>query len=330
MDNRIEKVDKIFSFQPDHHASNYCLTEVEDSVKDQLINLTRKLEQIPQVYLCVRGASKKDNDSHNDFFDKDLSKIFIVGEKARSNISESSNTTYRHYNDNSSSTIKDIENLITEVNTIIKNKHISHNISGTIPQSFLDNLNILDSEQLGHWKIFLLSFLHNNGYKLFMNYSPFLSLSYGYEKYIIARQFALNRCSLRKGIIFLYCLNAGWPYYLKTIDFTNALKKLGVMWYKDIHNEIMLIDGMYPHYLIGIFEVESLRNPRFVLNPWLYQIFKNNENFDHTKGIKIDQTYFNSFAEKLGYKNFFFHYLNEGTEYVSEIKQYNHKKVYHS
>lgn len=329
MDNRLVKVEKIFSFIPDKHASNYSLIEVDDSIKNQLIQLVDKLERIPQVYLCLRGDSKRDIDSHNKLFDEELSKLFIVGSKARSSIETSSNSAFQHFSNNLHNTLSEIEMLVNEINKKILSNSVSFQVSETIPQNFIDSLSGLDEEELGKWKIFFLSFLHNSGrMKSFKDYSPFISLTYGSDKYIISRKFALDRCKHNKGILFLYCLNAGWPYYIKTIDFGKQLKKFGVNWYKDINSEIMLLDGMYPHYLIGIYEVEPLRNPRFIINPWLYNILLTNQNFEYSKGIPIDQTYFQSFAEKLGYKNYFFHYVNDNTEYASEINQRNHYKIY--
>jgi hypothetical protein len=329
MNNRIIKVENYFSFKPDSDASNYFLSAVNDSVKNQLIKLVNRLEKSPQVYLCVRGDSKRDIDAHNKIFEKDLSKIFIVGEKSRSNRRTYSNETHIHYDSHYRNLIHEIEQIISEVNEELLAKPASHKISGIIPQSFINDLQNLDLEKLEKWKIFFLVFLHNNGNnKSFNNYSPFISLTYGPNKYVTARKFALKNCSHKKGILFLYCLNAGWPYYISTNNFTKELKNFGVIWYKDKHSEIMLIGGMYPHYLIGIYEVEPLKNPRFIINPWLYDIMLRNEEFDYFNGLPIDQTYFHSFAEELGYRNFFFHYLNDNDEYVSELNQYNHNKVY--
>lgn len=329
MDNRLVKVEKFLTFKPDRHASDYSLIEVNDSIRYNCINLVNKLEKIPQVYLCVRGDSKQSIEDHDRLFNYDLSKIFIVGQKSRSSIKTSPNQTYIHFATDPTSLITDVKRLVKIVNSEIANKPSSHNISGTIPEEFLRKLRNLDSEQLGKWKIFFLSFLHNNGSnKSFKDYSPFLSLTYGHKKYIISRHFALGRSKFKKGILFLYCLNAGWPYYIKTSIFLDELRSFGVNWYRDRHSEIMLIDGMYPHYLIGIFEVEPYKNSRFIINPWLYELLLTNQNFDYTNGLKIDQTYFHSFAAKLGYSNFFFHFINDTEEFVSEIDQINYNRVY--
>lgn len=328
MDNRIVKVGKIYSFKPDQQASNYTLIEVDDSIKYQLIQLIDKLERIPQVYLCLRGDSKRDINSHNKLFDEDLSKLFIVGAKARFGIETSSDPKFQHFRNNHNNTLSEIGKLVNEINKKILANSESFQVAGTIPQSFIESIAGLDEDELGKWKVFFLSFLHNSGrLKSFKDYSPFISLTYGPYKYTISRKFALDRCKHKKGILYLYCLNAGWPYYIKTMDFGKQIKKFGVNWYKDINSEIMLLDGMYPHYLLGIYEVEPFRNPRFIINPWLYNMFLQNQKFYYSEGIPIDQTYFHTFAEKLGYKNYFFHYVNDNIEYASEINQRNHYKI---
>ncbi len=328
MYNRILKADKILSFKPDGQDSNYSLVEIEDFVKYSFVELVNKLERIPQVYLCLRGDSMKDIDTHNKVFNEDLSKLFIVGEKARSNIKMTNDPKYQHILNNRRKTLDDIQKLVNDVNNKLLNNSLSLRVSGKIPQSFIYSIQHLDEKEIGEWKIFFLSFLHNSGrVKPFTHYSPFISLTYGPNKYTISRKFALERSKNKKGILFLYCLNAGWPYYIKTIDFGKQLRKFRVNWYPDINSEIMLIDGMYPHYLLGVYEVERSRNPRFVLNPWLYNLLLQKKNFDYSKGIPIDQTNFNTFAESRNYQNYFFHYLQENVEYASELGKRNHYEI---
>ena len=172
-----------------------------------------------------------------------------------------------------------------------------------------------------------LSFLHNSGsLKEFKSHSPFLSVTYGYKKYSISRKFALNRINHNKGIIFLYALNNGDPYYIITNLMTKELKQFGVDWYEDIHNEIMLINGMYPHYLLGIFETNSNRMSKFIINPWLYSILTENKSFDYVNGLNINQENFNQLAKELGYRNFFFT-DEEGHAFISDLEERNIEKV---
>ena len=54
-----------------------------------------------------------------------------------------------------------------------------------------------------------------------------------------------------------------------------------------------------------IFEVKKYSTPRFIINPWLYDILESNEPFNYEDGLKIDQRNFKELARDLGYSNFF-------------------------
>jgi len=189
-------------------------------------------------------------------------------------------------------------------------------------------LDEFDLDLLEKWKIFFLSFFHNCGTPInFKNYSPFLSLTYGYRKYKTARYFALKyskkekRFKLKKGVVFLYCLNADSPYYIKTNDFTKQLKHNNVQWYKNINREIMLMSGMFPHYLLGVFEVECNKTPQFIINPWLYKILNEGVEFDYIKGLDINQTDFKEIANERGYTNYFFQDMYGKKQHVAWLNQ---------
>ena len=111
---------------------------------------------------------------------------------------------------------------------------------------------------LERWTIFFLSFLHNSGNpKSFKLSSPFLSLTYGDDRREIAERFALERCKHDRGIVFIYSLKSKSRYYFLAKDLANQLEEHGVHWYPDRNSEILLLDGMYPHFLIGILEVSK-------------------------------------------------------------------------
>ena len=328
MDNPIVKVDDILSFTPNPDSDEYTLTRVCGGVRKGLIALIEKLERIPQVYLCARGDSKDSLVDHDLFFTRELSSLFIVGAKARSNINTPVDRN-THFETDSPCWSGDLASLIEQVNKEITNKPKAHHIEGTISEQFVDKLRYLDKDSLERWKIFFLAFLHNNGVcREFKRHSPMLSVAYGAEKYRVARCFALSRRPDGKGIVFLYALNAEWPYYIRTRDFTDELKRYGVKWYPDNNHEIMLINGMYPHFLLGVFEVTKRRTPRFIINPWLYEILLNNGVFDYSEGLNIDQANFKTEAIRLKYSNFFFHLIGSQNEYVSELSQFTPKRVY--
>ena len=90
-------------------------------------------------------------------------------------------------------------------------------------------------------------------------------MSSGGEKYRVARWFALNKSKHGKSIVFLYALNAGWPYYIKTKDLTNEHKAYRVEWFKDRHHEIMLLNGMYPNYFLEFLKLLSMETQDLLL-----------------------------------------------------------------
>jgi len=328
MDNRLLKVKKIYSFDPTS-SSTYKLREVNKCVVDKLIAYYNQLEKDKDYILCLRGDSRKNKSKHEIFFKNELMKIFIVGQKAKSFLPNSSSSKYQHISDgNKNQLLYDINRLIDEVNNEISARPKSHNISGQIPNDFIKSLEKVKCQELYRWKIFFLSFLHNSGKnKSFSGVSPIISLTYGYNKYVTARKFALSRSKISKGIIFLYYLNTNWPYFIKSKNLARKLKDFGVNWYNDINTEIMLINGMYPHHLVGIFEVLPYSNPRFIINPWLYKMILNSEVFDFEKGIKVNQEHFENFAIQMGYAQYFFNYFNEQNQYISTINQTNYNKT---
>lgn len=322
-------VKKFYSFDLDNNGEAYELKEVNQNTINQFKKLIEKLETIPQVILCTRGDSKRSLDKHNDFFQQDLSKLFIVGEKSQSNIKKTTSDKYRHtHSQNNYTLIDELEVLINEVNEEVKNKPESHKVFGEINDNFLNKLREEnDIDILAKWKVFFLSFLHNSGsLKDFKSNSPFLSMAYGYKKYAIAKQFAFSRISHDKAIAYLYALNAGDPYYMQTKLMTNELKQFGIEWYEDIHNEIMLINGMFPHFLLGILETTRNSTIRCIINPWLYDLLKNNKPFDYKNGLNINQENFNRLAENLGYTNFFFT-DKEGNAFISDLDEAHIEKV---
>ena len=320
-------VQKYYSFELNYNGDSYELIEVNQDIANKFKNLIEKLEKIPQVVLCTRGDSKSSPTKHNTLFEKNLSKIFIVGEKSQSNIKKTATDKYTHTHNNNN-LIGELKVLISEVNKEITNKPEQHKISGKINDEFINKLILEnDIDALGKWKIFFLSFLHNSGsLKSFKSSSPFLSMAYGYKKYAIAKQFAFNRISHDKAITYLYSLNAGDPYYIQTKLMINELKKFGIEWYEDIHNEIMLVNGMFPHFLLGILEITKSSTKRCIINPWLYSLLNDDKLFDYKNGLNINQENFSRLAEQLGYTNFFFTNQN-GEAFISDFDDANIEKV---
>ena len=227
-------------------------------------------------------------------------------------------------------TQSEVLSLIASCNEVIRNKPKPHGVKGQITSECQDFI-LKDSQtnNLQRWKLFFLSFLHNSGTP--SNYkasSPFLSFTHGSRKMQIARKFALNRCKHDTGIIFLYSLNANFPYYFQAKYLTDQLAKYNVDWYQDIHHEVILVNGMYPHFLVGVFEVTKTRTPRFILNPWIYDEFRRGNEFNYTEGVSIDQSRFQALAGELGYQRYFYHEFGRQMEYLSMLGKNEGRQVF--
>jgi hypothetical protein len=111
MDNRLHKVEKFYSFLPDHSASNYSLEEISNSFRDKIILIAEEIESNQDMILCVRGDSKKTTLQHNTFINKELSKLFIVGQKAKSHISQHKDPKYQYTTPDKESLISDLKKI---------------------------------------------------------------------------------------------------------------------------------------------------------------------------------------------------------------------------
>lgn len=323
----------LLSFDPDGSQSSYTLHVIDKPIIQMLKQTLRKLEKIPQVCLCARGDCFQTQELHENFIERDLAKLFIVGSKAKYHLGNNSERDIKYFEENTAADddIKnELKSLIKQCNEIVRSKSKSHSdIEGQISQECLDFILGQSQTNLKGWQIFFLSFLHNNGRpRDFKRSSPFLSLTYGYDKLRIARRFALERCKHNRGIVFIYSLNSNWPYYFRAKDLTAQLEGYGVRWYKDIHHEILLINGMYPHFLIGILEVSRRRTLKFILNPWIYKQFKQGRDFNYTEGVDIDQEKFSEFAQALGYRRWFFHVKGRQMEYISDFDTLKEKRIF--
>ena len=87
------------------------------------------------------------------------------------------------------------------------------------------------------------------------------------------------------------------------------LKNYGVECSEDPNSEIMILNGLYPHNIIGFFEIEKKSTKRFILNYWFHQQIKDDlcrkSNFDYKNGVEVLQENFQEAAIRLGYGSFF-------------------------
>jgi hypothetical protein len=324
--NKFPKVQGFYSFRKD--LERYRLFEVEETITLRFHILLEKLESQSQTILCTRGDSKESIEEHNNFFKYDLNKIFIVGGKSNYNFSEDVKSIYQHtYLENIKILQHELKELIENANKAMNRREEEFSIKTL--EYFTDlQLDEFDIESLLKLKVFFLSFFHTDGrLREFSDHSPFLSMTYGDEKFSIARKFALGKdYPKEKAFIYLYSLNAGDPYYMRTNNLSKELRKIGAKWHYDKYHEILLINGMFPHYMLGIFEVEKNKTPKFIINPYLYEILKQNEQFDYINGLSINQENFEEYAIGLGYKSYFYT-TKENKTYTDSLNNSNPQEV---
>lgn len=308
-----------------NESDNFYKIE-ENYVTENLKKLLDKLEKHKNVLLCARGESRYFN---RFITNKNLGKIFVVGEKARiyNQEIESKVQKYYHTRTDKDTLKKNIKELVSEINEQIKNNpHKTVPLKGKISDDSLNKL-LNNEDNLYQTKIVLLSFLHNSyKNKEFNTKTPFISLTHGENKINTAKNFALKcdnngNCKKKNGYIFLYGLPCRKidinKEYVITKDLRNILENLGIYDFKDFYNEIMLVNGLYPHYLLGIYKLTDYKITKFTINPSLYELLKNNENLDKiaelftNDGLNINQENFISIAEELGYNTYFYKINNK-------------------
>lgn len=334
----LKDVDEVFSFGVE--GDMYDLDKVNFTVAKKLIGLMERLNRLEKenkIIIIMRGFSFRDRSNsfsladHERFKESELNKFFIVGQKGADYLREQEQEKQQLYTHNMQSReqlAEEIKNLYEEANQILREKQ-GEEVNGQIDPKFSVTTPEVSLSQLQYNKLFLTAFLHNVGRRWSGKpSSPLLSATYGKEKKETAKRFATNargQGPRNNGFIILGYIpidNSGFEKL--TNDLNRELEDLGVLWYEDKHTEVMLLDGIMPHRIIGLFEIDMHLNETFILNPWLREMFLENRKFYYKRGIEIDQTRFDEYARDLRYG-----------AYVSEIdgERYNRifeEESYHS
>lgn len=308
----------------DFHSSRKIITFMER---------LKKLEKENKIRIVMRGFSIKDDSNrysqnlHNKFKEEELNRFFVVGQKAADYFRAEEATYTQLYNGN----FEDKEVLIHEINNMYKEAteilHLKTGIEGELSRHLIKIDTTTPFNQLIYNRLFLTAFLHNVGNKWSGKIStPFISAAYGKNKKETAIKFATNN---RRGqpenagyILLGYMPTENLKFEKLTTDLNDELKRLGLIWYEDIHKEILFLDGIMPHRVIGIFEIENHREEYFILNPWLHKMFKHNIRFNYRDGINIDQRNFEAFAENLGYRGYILETKNDRYNKLFEAEKF--------
>lgn len=303
-----DEVNEFVTIEDNESDSKYIFKNLSKDIVDYLKNIIIRLEHEDEIYLCARGDSK--GHEQNDFINSNLKDFFVVGDKAKASIRRSNNYQLQCGKDKDKNTLmEDIKYIILKCNKILcqNSKDPKNEIDGSFTDQFIKWLEEKPLEVQESWKFALLALLHNKGKDdYFKPSSCFVSLTYGENKYNTAKKFAVGRNN--NGLIYIYILKKSLKNHFRAGDLTNKLCDLGIKWYEDSNSEIMVINGLYPHNIIGFFEINR-EDKRFVLNPWFYmQIMNdliNGENYNYKNGVLIDQENFIQSAKNLGYENYF-------------------------
>lgn len=193
--------------------------------------------------------------------------------------------------------ISNIIDMVTDINEIIHEKNKKGKVRGDFPKRILARLEKLTLEEIQYIKIILLATGHNIGRRWSgKKRSPLISTSKSFTK---ALSFAQgNEQEISKLIIAAYIFEDS-PYHIRTSQMNENLEYIGIKWYEDIHEEIMMIGGIYTHYTLGLFKLNSQNNYDFIMNPWLYKQIAEGKGFDYVDGIEVNQEDFQEIAQRL-------------------------------
>ena len=314
------KAKSFVTIEENQTHTGYVFKDLDSKIIPYLKYIVQHLENDDNIYFCARGDSRHAN---QNFIDKKLIDFFVVGEKGKAHISIPE-APFRHWN-TGNPIIDDLKCIIEKVNEVLikKTNKKEGAVAGKISVDFLAELKQQPIEIQEGWKFILLAFLHNKGNDdYFKPYSGFVSLTHTSGKYNTAKEFSLSHSN--DGLIYIYILNKNLNNYFKADDLTKKLNEIGMKWYEDKHNEIMVINGLYPHYILGFFEVQVDSIKRFVLNPWFYSQFKadlkSNLNYNYSNGVTVNQDNFETSIRNLGYKTYFIRDLLTNQEYYINPK----------
>ncbi|HBH3576013.1 hypothetical protein [Clostridioides difficile] len=147
-------------------------------------------------------------------------------------------------------------------------------------------------------KEFLCYSLHISGYSKYKDISPWVSTSEGYNRYFYARKFMssknsenINRQNTKRGIILDYWVDKceDGHAYRSTNHIVRKLREIGIPWYRNKYNEVMVKYALYPHQLVGYYYFEDNELKHYVVNHHYVDMWKENPQFNIGDYVYIDQ-----------------------------------------
>ncbi|WP_430603068.1 hypothetical protein IGJ02_000392 [Enterococcus sp. DIV0724b] len=324
-ENKIENIDSILVSRIRIFLNNMYNSQLKHSFSIDRRNYDNNFLDVISFF---RGFSPNFNCNHNEIVNE-KSKVdyfqdfFIVGEKGkayRENVLLDGSDPYFDNNPE----MNDVEELLKLVNLRLKRNNF-----GNIEMSRL--LRSVNNNTISAY-MFLLNLAHNIGERWGNKCrSPFVSAAYGNMGFKNALYFAQNRNNdSYSHIIWGFIRKSDKENYILTRELSENLGMLDAEWYDDIHSEIIIKDGIFPHNILGAFEIDNETGWKdFIINPYLYQLFDVNKRKQRynllglteyvcQNGIPIDQNIFDECARSLGYHSYGYR-LHNGYTSAGEI-----------
>ncbi|AXU86123.1 TPA: hypothetical protein KQB57_001378 [Clostridioides difficile] len=152
------------------------------------------------------------------------------------------------------------------------------------------------------WLCFLL---HTGNHRVFKNITPWISLSTGSKRYNIVHKFASRKpftsyrtisekhtYNEKEKFIFIDY----WEYvdkenltFRNTNYIVNKLKSMGVNWYENRNNEVMVKYALFPQQIIGYYYFENRKLQYYFINPHYLKAWQKNKDFKIGDELYINQ-----------------------------------------
>lgn len=140
-------------------------------------------------------------------------------------------------------------------------------------------------------KEWLMYALHTMGEKEFKRITPCISCTCGENRFNIARNFGRGRYN--KYFVIMDCWvnkREDGTAYKRTEYVNTVLRKYGLSWFNNRHNEIMLKYGIFPQQLVGYYLMDShSKYYKYVINRHYVDAWERSLEFEIGDPIYFDQ-----------------------------------------
>lgn len=317
---KFPKIKAYYSFNPENRPRPYTKYPADPKIVNHFFEDIKRIRKSSDLLFCSRGTSESTIEEHSRLFGHKLYALFMLGDKAKAFLESNSGIIFTHHEGlNNEDLIGKIRENGHLINREIAAKPQKHKLFNKLTDKFFDSINAKPITLLRQINLFLIAWLHNNGHgrlnSPFKNFSPLVSVTYGPKQLSKARSFALYKN--KSGYILLVVLNKNNPRFFFTKDMIQLLAIYNINWYPDNHNEIMIVNGILPHYILGVIEVKKNSTPQLIINPWLYREYLEGRCYDQQNGIPIDQIYLGDWLRNSQYSDCYFS-MPDGDDFVSD------------